>query len=331
MHRFVFQLVGLLASLAFASPALAAPKVVTDIAPVQSLVAMVMGDLGTPGLLLPKGADPHDFQLRPSQARALAAADLVVWVGTAMSPWLNRAYRGIGAKAAMLTLLDAPQTKLRNFDSTEKRDPQITKTDTGAAPPPPQAVKHTSGQSGEEHDDTGDGSGIDPHVWLDPQNAANWLPLIAAELSRLDPQNAAAYRANATAGQATIAATEADITARLAPVVGKPFVTFHQAYGYFTAHFGLISTGSVRVGDAAAPGAAHLSALRRDLRQGSTVCLFPEANHNPAQASQMIEGTATRLGGALDPAGVTLQPGPALYGALLEALTDTLLGCLASP
>jgi len=60
-------------------PALAdVPRVMTDIAPIHSLTAQVMGDLGTPDLLLPPGADPHDFALRPSDAAALGNADIVI-------------------------------------------------------------------------------------------------------------------------------------------------------------------------------------------------------------------------------------------------------------
>jgi zinc transport system substrate-binding protein len=50
------------------------PLVITDIPPVHGLVAQVLGDLGTPVLLLEKGADEHDFQLRPSQMQAIAKA-----------------------------------------------------------------------------------------------------------------------------------------------------------------------------------------------------------------------------------------------------------------
>ena len=92
-----------IATLAFALPALAeVPKVVTDIHPVHALVAQVMGDLGTPDLLLERGASEHDFQLRPSQAASLADADLVVWIGPELTPWLNRALDGIGENGAEL-------------------------------------------------------------------------------------------------------------------------------------------------------------------------------------------------------------------------------------
>ena len=86
--RYIISL--LLTSLAL--PAWAqVPQVVTDIPPVQALTAQVMGTLGTPVLLLEKGADEHDFALRPSQMRDIATADLVVWVGPELTPWLDRA------------------------------------------------------------------------------------------------------------------------------------------------------------------------------------------------------------------------------------------------
>jgi len=66
-----------------------APTVVTDIAPIHSLTAMVMQGVGTPELLLPPNADPHNFALRPSDAANLADADVIVWVGHALSPWLE--------------------------------------------------------------------------------------------------------------------------------------------------------------------------------------------------------------------------------------------------
>ncbi|MCX8509904.1 MAG: zinc ABC transporter substrate-binding protein, partial [Rhodobacteraceae bacterium] len=67
------------------------PVVVTDIPVLQSLVAGVMGDLGTPDLLVPAGAEPHSYQMRPSQGRVLRSADLVFWIGPEMTPWLGRA------------------------------------------------------------------------------------------------------------------------------------------------------------------------------------------------------------------------------------------------
>jgi len=86
-----------------ATPAVAAgPKVVTDIAPVHSLVAQVMDGVGIPDLLLQPGDDPHHMALRPSQASAIAAADLVIWVGPALAPWLGEVLASQGARTLPL-------------------------------------------------------------------------------------------------------------------------------------------------------------------------------------------------------------------------------------
>lgn len=99
-----------LALLLMTTPAMAqVPTVETDIPPIAALVAQVMGDLGTPGMLLDKGGDEHDLQLRPSQMRALNAAQLLVWVGPELTPGLDAARRS-AANLASLALLDDPAT-----------------------------------------------------------------------------------------------------------------------------------------------------------------------------------------------------------------------------
>lgn len=302
--RYLFAL-----ALALPVPALAeVPRVMTDLPAVHSLTAQVMGDLGAPGVLLEQGANAHDYQLKPSQAAALQAADLVIWVGPQMTPWLGRAIEGVAPTGVRLELLGAEPTLRRDFGQTN------------GAP----------GHEDEDHaDDAHDHAGLDPHAWLDPENGRIWLGLIAAALSAQDPDNAAAYAANATAAQAGIAALDAELGAVLAPVADKPFVVFHDAYGYFSAHYGLSVAGSVALGDAAAPGAAHLADLRRVLTENRVVCAFPEAQHDPKQVALLTEGTPVAIGGPLDPSGSNLEYGTQLYPALLRNLAETLVDCLA--
>ena len=271
------------------------PAVVTDIAPVQSLTAAVMGDLGTPTLLLDRGASPHGFQLRPSQMRAIADADLVVWIGPELTPWLEKSLQTRAPAAAILGLLAASQTHRQAFSQAEDPD-------------------HDHG-------------GLDPHAWLDPTNGKAWLGLIAAELSRLDPDNATIYAANAALAAAAIDSADAQAAGLLAPVKTRPFIAFHDAYGYFTAHFGLTLAGTVALGDAASPGARHLAELRARIDTGSIPCIFPEVQHDPALAAQMAAGTGITLGAPLDPVGSMLEPGPALYPDLILSMARTLAAC----
>ncbi|WP_296477915.1 zinc ABC transporter substrate-binding protein [Roseinatronobacter sp.] len=74
-----------------------------------------MGDIGSPEVLLDRGGDPHSFQLRPSQARSLADADLIFWVGEELTPWMARALAGIEAQGDVVTLIEAEGLHLQDF------------------------------------------------------------------------------------------------------------------------------------------------------------------------------------------------------------------------
>ncbi|OYU40682.1 MAG: zinc ABC transporter substrate-binding protein [Pseudorhodobacter sp. PARRP1] len=297
-------------SLALASlPTLAlakVPNVVTDIPPVHALVAQVMGDVGSPVLLLEKGADEHDFQLRPSQMQSIADADTVIWIGPELTPWLDRAM--VDSKAVSLPLLDAKATQTQPYPEGQGEEEE----------------QHHADEPGHAHD------GTDPHAWMNPANAEIWTDLIAANLSALDPEHAATYAANAAATKARIAAMDAEITAQLAPIKDKSFVTFHAAYGYFAAHYGLARHGSLALGDATTPGAAKLTALQAELKAGAYTCAFPEIQHDPAMLTQLMADTPTKLGQPLDPVGSSLDFGPDAYDTLMRTIAKTLADCLSA-
>ena len=91
-----------------AAPALAdVPRVAVDIAPVHSLVARVMEGVGAPDLIVAPGASPHEYNLRPSEAAALQEADIVVWMGADLTPWLDGAIDTLAGEADTITLLEA--------------------------------------------------------------------------------------------------------------------------------------------------------------------------------------------------------------------------------
>lgn len=297
------------------------PTVVTDIPPVHALVAQVMGNLGTPVLLLEKGADEHDFQLRPSQMQSIADADTVIWIGPELTPWLDRAMTD--SKAVSLALLDAKGTQTQAYPAGQSEEAEAHDQDEVAHAAEADHADHTDEA---EHDHGHDGT--DPHAWMNPANAAIWTDLIAADLSALDPEHATTYAANAAATKARIATMDAEITAQLAPIKDKNFVTFHAAYGYFATHYGLAHHGSLALGDATTPGAAKLTALQAELKSGAYTCAFPEVQHDPAMLTQLMQGTATKLGHPLDPVGSTLPFGPDAYDTLMRRIANTLTDCL---
>ncbi|NCV50495.1 MAG: DNA primase, partial [Rhodobacterales bacterium] len=89
-----------------------APSVAVDIAPVHSLVARVMDGVGAPNLIIPPGASPHEYSLRPSEAQSLQDADIVFWIGEDLTPWLEKSIDTLSQNAEITTLLDQSETKL---------------------------------------------------------------------------------------------------------------------------------------------------------------------------------------------------------------------------
>lgn len=343
---------GLLPTLAPGLALAEVPRVMTDIPAVQSLVAQVMGDLGAPAILLEQGGNAHNYQMKPSQARALQDADLVFWVGPGMTPWLARAIEGVALNGTSVELIEAPGTLQRDFggavhsgaahdDHAEGEHDHAAEDDhdhdhaaegehdhaAEAAHDHDHEADHDHAAEG-EHDHVH--TGLDPHAWLDPGNAGTWLGVIAGHLAAADPENAATYTANAEAARARIAALDARLQAELAPVADRPFVVFHDAYGYLAQHYGLTVAGAIALGDAAEPGAGHLAELRADLAAKGVVCVFPEAQHDPKRVAILVEGTAVRVGDALDPSGSSLSYGPDLYEGLMQGLADRLTGCLGA-
>ena len=91
------------------------PSVAVDIAPVHSLVARVMDGVGSPDLVIPPGASPHEYNLRPSEAEALQNANVVFWMGEDLTPWLEDAVENLTTDAAITTLLEIDETNLLDF------------------------------------------------------------------------------------------------------------------------------------------------------------------------------------------------------------------------
>ncbi len=309
----------LIAALMLVLPAraLAGPEVVATIAPVHSLAARVMQGAGAPHLLVPPGASPHDFALRPSDAAALERAALVFRVGPAVEPWLERPLGTLAAEARVVRLDRVPGlTRLALREGA-----------SFAHDPDHESDGHEHGHAhGEEHGDE-HGDETDPHLWLDPANAGLWLDAMAGALAEADPANSARYRANAAAARAELEALAGEIDARLAPLRGRPFVVFHDAYQYFEHRFGVEAAGAVTLSDARAPGPARLAQIRALIRETGAACIFREPQFRPALVETVAEDSGARVG-VLDPVGATLEPGPGLYPALLRGLADGLAGCL---
>jgi zinc transport system substrate-binding protein len=323
-----------------------APRVAVDIAPVHSLVARVMEGVGTPDLVLPPGASPHAYSMRPSEAAALEAADLVVWMGPELTPWMEGALDRLAGDAARTTLLEVEGTILHEtrtgatFAEHDHAEGEDHAHDDHAEHDDHDHGDHDHDDHGHEehaHDDHDheaqahdhDGhahGGVDPHAWLDPVNAQVWMERLAEDLAALDPGNAAAYRENAEAARAEFDTLIAEIEGRMAPLQNAPFIVFHDAYQYFEARFGLSAAGSISLSDATEPSPSRVAEIRDLVEELGAVCVFAEPQFNRGLVDAVFEGSAANVG-VIDPVGAELTPGPGFYPALMRGMAMSFETC----
>lgn len=178
-----------------------------------------------------------------------------------------------------------------------------------------------------EGHDHHDHDGVDPHAWMDPIIAADWLEPIAVALGKADPDNADTYLANAKAAHDQLIALNGEINTALAPIHDQPFVAFHDAYGYLERRYNLTNAGALAPGDATAPGAARLAELKAEVQEKGIKCAFAEPQFDPALLKVVGEGTGMTIG-TLDPLGSDLALGAEFYPNLMRALAGALTDCL---
>lgn len=320
------------------------PNVVADIAPVHSLVATVMDGVGSPDLLVPAATSPHFMSLRPSQMRSLQNADLVIWIGPEMTPWLEKALSGVDAESQLI-LIDLPETSLLPYREAalfehdhghdDDHGDHDDHDDHGDHDDHAEDHGHDAEHHDEDHHDGDDHGhdhyheegGADPHVWLDPENAAAWMAVFADRLSAIDPDHAAQYQANAKRGAAEIAETTKAVADTLGNVQGARFVAFHDAYQYFENRFGLELEGSLRDAVGSEPGPARIASIRDAVKEAGVTCAFSEPQFNPGLVQSLSEDGHLSVA-VLDPLGAQLETGPDLYAAVMKEMAAAIATCV---
>ena len=307
------------------------PRVVADIAPIHSLVSMVMDGVGQPQLLVPQNISPHHYSMRPSEAEALQEAQLVVYVGHDMSPWLEPVLETLAASASALDL-----SKVDNIMQLAYREGPIFDghDEEGHDDHDEEGHDDHDEEGHDDHDEEGhddhahhDHDGVDPHVWLDPMNAKLWLYAIASELTRIDPKNADRYDENARSSSRTITLAMAQAEGHLASGKDNGFLVYHDAYQYFEKRFKRVAVGSISLGDASKPSAKRLSELKALFGAQGISCVLTEPQYSSKIVDSVFGGFKPTIG-VVDPIGIDLELGTTLYPELLENIALSIAQCV---
>ena len=333
-----FLILVLFSIISLVSSANADVKVVTSIKPIHSLASYVMDGVGKPDVIVDGYNSPHGFSLKPSHAKMLENADLVIWVGEDLEAFLEKPLNTIAKKAKNIEVMD-----LKGIKKLEFREKNIFEghDDHGHDEHKDEHKEHGHDEHKDEHKEHGhdehkdehkehDGheghahGEHDPHVWLDPMNAKVIVKEITKQLVQLDSKNSAAYKANSKKALADIDKLTKNIKKDLSKDLR--FVVFLDAYQYFEKRFGIQVLGALTVNTDVMPGAEQLSEIREVIEHEKVNCIFSEPQFNPSIIKSIAKDTKVKTG-ILDPLGAKLDKGKNLYFDLLNDMASSFKGC----
>lgn len=285
-------------------------NVVASLKPVGFIAAAIADGVTPVDVLLPDGASEHDYSLRPSDAKRLKNADLVVWVGPEMEAFMAKSAAELPAQKN-LAMVNIDGVKPLLISGGEDEDEHI-------------AEKSEEQDADAHHHHHGE---FNMHLWLSPEIARKTAVAIHGKLLELMPQDKAKLDANLQQFEVALADTDKRVSAQLAPVRNKGYFVFHDAYTYFEKQYGLSPTGHFTVNPEIQPGAQRLHQIRTQLVEQKAVCVFAEPQFRPAVIDAVARGTQVRKG-TLDPLGTDISLAKDSYVKFLSQLSSQYESCL---
>jgi ABC-type Mn2+/Zn2+ transport system permease subunit/ABC-type Zn uptake system ZnuABC Zn-binding protein ZnuA len=240
------------------------PHVVVTTPVLGSIVRDLVGDQARVSVVMPNGADPHEFQPSAADVAALSGADLVVANGLGLEEGLEGALRQ-AAEGGTPVVEATDLVALRRFDPS---------------------ARDAIAEHGPE----------DPHIWTDPLTmralVAGLVPVLRDEAGIDAAARAAALEDRLTRLDAEIRATLADV-----PPGRRTLVTGHESMGYFAARYGFRVVGALvpSLSSQAEASAGNLAGLRRQVQAAGVPAIFSETGTPSGLADAIAGETGARV------------------------------------
>lgn len=293
---------------------LAQGVVVSSIKPVHSLVEAVLGESGSSLLLIDGSASLHNYQLKPSQQRALSAAKVVFFIDGNAETFLEKAFLASESNGRLVALADDPAIQLlkkRQGDDWQQHS-------------------HDDVQGSDEKDVHQEhGNGVDLHIWLNPQNAMLMLRNIERVLTEAFPDHATIFSANADVVSEKLQQLDKQLESLLLPLKERPFIVFHDAFGYFEKRYSLEGVGAVIIDTSLSPSVSQIRSVRNTIESTKAVCVFSEPQFSKKIISIIIEGKQVKSA-QVDPLGAAIDAGKSHYFELMQNLANDFYACLST-
>ena len=292
--------------------------IITTIKPIDSLVSAVVGDTGKTISLIPSETSPHEFRLKPSDARALQNGNIIFYISPHLETSIVKVFETLPKNIKIINLMEETgieHLSIRDNEAWELHDHHDDEKHDD----------HDKHAQKDEHDDHK--SKDDVHIWLDPENAIKIIKKVNTELSFFFPENAKIYDENATKIINKIKSLKKQLKKELLPIKDKPYIVFHDAYQYFEKTFGLNAVGSIALEDDIASSPKQISFIKNKIIKSKASCVFQEPQFDNKLVKTVIEGTQAKIG-TLDPLGFGIKEKEDFYLQLLRNMSKNLKECL---
>lgn len=294
-------------------------KILASIHPLGLIATEIGQGVAEVEVLLPAGASPHDFALRPTDRRRLESADLIVWVGDQTEPYLSRVVSRLDTES--LPWLDEPA----HAEETHEHEVSKGHDDDHGHKEPNSHQAEAASDHGHERDEHHHGD--EAHPWLDPLAALNFAKALAEHLIQQLPQSSEQINANYERFAAEITKLDMRLAQQLESSRTKGFLVFHRAYDALVEHYGLNQVDALMIDPSRKPGARQMQRLREQLESGEVSCVFVEPQFSPALFDALVRNTEVKRG-VLDPLATDVELAEGGYGRYLTGLAAEIQRCL---
>ena len=294
-RQLIFALAGSTA-LSLGATAVASAKtidVVASFTVLADVVKNVGGDNVNVRSLVPTNGDPHEFEPSPDDAKAVKAAALTFVSGDTLETWFARLAKASGAAEAPVVVSTGIKT-------------------------------HTFEEEGK--------TVTDPHVWNSVPNVLIWVANIEKALAKADPEDAAAFKANAERYSKELQDLNAAVHAKInaLPRDERKVLTSHDAFGYYGKEYGVTFLSPLGVSTETEASAADVAKLIDQIKKEHVKVYFFENSNDPRLIKQIADATGAEPGGELYPEALSKPDGPApTYVKMIEYNTDRIVDAIS--
>lgn len=244
-----------------ASPAANLPKVVATTGVICDITKQIAASSIETTCLMKPGDDPHAYQTKPEDRKAIETANLIFYGGYDHEPSIIKLIQSSSSAAPKIAVheLAVPKPLMGEHDHEGER--------ANEAKPHPEGEKVP-----------------DPHVWHDPQNGIRMVEVIRDELKKVAPSNAEIFTSNAAKLTADLQKLDTWIKTQIAtvPPDKRKLVTTHDALSYYANAYGLEMAGALQgVTTEEQPTAARIAELSSEIKSAGVATIFAEITTNP--------------------------------------------------